>query len=487
MEYVVLCQDELPYFLLLLKTLSSKKDSIRFFVDQKDRYDRLSSQGIPTKMVSFTEERERLIKELRLRPESCLIVSIKNQGILSNILKVVARYYPYQPVLIIEENGINIPEQISAKLMKPSAIFTELCIPKIEQAFTKRQVQYIREYFADKDKILLLIQPDPDPDAIASALAFRHLIGRNRTTAHIASFGEVTRPENLAMLRLLDIQVEKIGPEVIRKYEGVCMLDVQPTHLGDTLGQCIYSVDLVIDHHPEKPGYQYQAKIKDIRATYGATSTILTEYLRAVDFNISQRLATALLYGIKSDTLLLGRGVDPADIEAFSYLYPIANTNILRRIERPEVHPEDIDSFSDALKKRRIVKDILFSHLGRVRREDVIPHFADFSLQIEGVEWAVVSGVFKGNLVISVRNVGYVRSAGVIVKNAYGDLGSAGGHSHMAKAVIPLKNFCNRFGDRRQSTIREQVVEMFLKGFEKGPEPNPEPGFRVSSGREQED
>lgn len=464
MEYIILCQDELPYFLLLLKPLSSKKDTIRFIVDQQGLYDRLCSLGVSVKMVSFSGEKERLIKELRPGPDSCLIVSIKNQGVLMNILKTVARHYPYQPVLIIEENGLPIPEQLSAKMVKPSAIFTDLCLPKIEQAFTQRQVQSFKELFENKDKILLLIQPDPDPDAIASALAFRHLIGRNRTTAHIASFGEVTRPENLAMLRLLDIQVEKITPEVIQKYDGLCMLDVQPTHLSDTLNQCVYSLDLVIDHHPEKPGYQ--AKIKDIRATYGATSTILTEYLRAVEFNISQRLATALLYGIKSDTLFLGRGVDPADIEAFAYLYPLANTNILRRIERPEVHPEDIDSFSSALKKRKIVNNILFSHLGRVTREDVIPHFADFSLQIEGVEWSVVSGVFRGNLVVSVRNVGYVRSAGAIVKKAFGDLGSAGGHSHMAKAVIPLKNFHKRFGDRRESTLREQIVEMFLAGFE---------------------
>ncbi len=464
MRYVILCQDELPYFLLLLKTLSSKKDTIQFMVDQKGLYDRLISLGISTKIVSFTEERESLIKGLHLDPDSCLIVAIKNQGILSNILKTVARYYPYQPTIIIEENGLVIPEQLSAKLVRPSSIFTDICLPKIEQAFTKRQVQSIKELFEDKDKILLLIQTDPDPDAIASALAFRHLIGRNRTTAHIVSFGEVTRPENLAMLRLLDIQVEKVGPEIFEKYEGLCMLDVQPPHLGDNFSQFVSSVDVVIDHHPEKPGYQ--AKIKDIRATYGATSTILTEYLRAVDFNISQRLATALLYGIKSDTLLLGRGVDPADIEAFSYLYPLANSNILRRIERPEVHPEDIDSFSTALKKRKIVKNILFSHLGRVKREDVIPHFADFSLQVEGVEWAVVSGVFQGNLVISVRNVGYVRSAGTIVKRAFGDLGSAGGHSHMAKAVIPLKNFYARFGDRRESTIRERILEMFLSEFE---------------------
>ncbi|MDD5433888.1 MAG: bifunctional oligoribonuclease/PAP phosphatase NrnA [Nitrospira sp.] len=465
MDYIILCQDELPYFLLLLiKSPCTKKDTIQFIVDQEELYNRLQGMGVPAKVVSFTNEKERLVKELHPGPESCFVISIKNHAVLSGILKTVSRYFPYQPVLIIEENGITMPEQLCAKMVRPSTIFTDLCLPKIEEAFIKRHVQYLKDLFAGKDKILLLIQADPDPDAIASALAFRHLIGRNRTTAHIASFGEVTRPENVAMLRLLDIQVEKIVPDVINKYDGLCLLDVQPAHLGEAMNQVNIPIDVVIDHHPEKPGYQ--AKIKDIRATYGATSTILTEYLRAVDFNISQRLATALLYGIKSDTLLLGRGVDPADINAFSYLYPQANSNILRKIERPEVLPEDIDSFSNALKKRKIVKNILFSHLGKVQREDVIPQFADFSLQIEGVEWSVVSGIFRGNLVISVRNVGYVRSAGVIVKKAFGELGSAGGHSHMAKAVIPLKNFYKRLGDRKQATFRGKIVELFLSGFE---------------------
>lgn len=464
MEYVILCQNELPYFLLLLKSLSSKKESVRFVVNNRDLYVKLCRIRIPAKMASFSRERDRLIKELNLQEDSCLIVSIKNRGLLGSILRSVNKHYPYQPTLIIEENNITIPEQLSGILFKPSSILTDLCKPLIEKAFIKRRVHKLKELFLDRDKILLLIQPDPDPDAIASALALRHLLGRNRTTAHIGSFGEVTRPENIAMLRLLDISVDKVTPDIINKYDGLCMLDVQPPHLGDTINQCILAVDVVIDHHPEKPGYQ--ARLKDIRASYGATSTILTEYLRSINFIISQRLATALLYGIKSDTLFLGRGVSSADIEAFSYLYPLANTNILRRIERPEVHPEDIDSFSNALKKKKIVNGILFSHLGKVRREDVIPHFADFSLQVEGIEWSVVSGIFKGNLIISVRNVGYVRSAGVIVKRAFGQLGSAGGHSYMAKAVIPLKSFYARFGERSQKAIRERIIDLFLSGFE---------------------
>ena len=70
---------------------------------------------------------------------------------------------------------------------------------------------------------------------------------------------------------------------------------------------------------------------KDIRADYGSTCTILTEHLRAVDVNISERTATAMLYAIKSDTLFFNRQANRVDLEAFSYLYPLADAAMIRK------------------------------------------------------------------------------------------------------------------------------------------------------------
>ena len=63
----------------------------------------------------------------------------------------------------------------------------------------------------------------------------------------------------------------------------------------------------------------------------------MTEYLVAADERISERLATALLYGIRSDTLMCQRRVTDDDIQAFTQLYPLANYNLLRQIDRPEL------------------------------------------------------------------------------------------------------------------------------------------------------
>src|SRR5262249_57254772 len=117
----------------------------------------------------------------------------------------------------------------------------------------------------------------------------------------------------------------------------VAMVDVQPSFLEERFDE----VDLVIDHHPvERP---IHALIKDVRPSYGATSTILVEYLRALDVKITQRLATALVYGIKADTLGLERGGSKADLDAFAFVYMLAHHHVLRRIERPELSDVALD------------------------------------------------------------------------------------------------------------------------------------------------
>jgi len=73
----------------------------------------------------------------------------------------------------------------------------------------------------------------------------------------------------------------------------------------------------------------------------------------------------------------------------------------------------------------------------------------------------VVSGVVGGEVHISIRNVGYVRSAGEVARAAFGDLGSAGGHRTMAKAVIPLA----RLGVEDGRGIQDRVVQRFLRAL----------------------
>ncbi len=328
---------------------------------------------------------------------------------------------------------------------------------------TLERVQAVRDVLGAAENVALLLQPDPDPDGIASALALRQVLRRNRATAHIVSFGGVKRPENVAMLERLEIELEVVRPEDLARFDAVALLDVQP----NVLPQLGRSPDVVIDHHPEQRGYT--ARFRDIRSSYGATSTILTEYCLAAELQMTQRLATALLYGIKSDTLFLDRETSKADILAFAFLYPLVNTNLLRRIEKPELPRSAFAAFARALAALDLSRGLAYVHLGAVEREDVIPQMAELSLQLEGAEWSAASGIVGDALVVSVRNAGYQKAAGTVVRSLFGDVGSAGGHQAMAKAVVPLKAFRKKYGSTRPSRIRSVLMEGFLQEIECAP------------------
>jgi nanoRNase/pAp phosphatase (c-di-AMP/oligoRNAs hydrolase) len=327
----------------------------------------------------------------------------------------------------------------------------------MDQAYTKQKLKELRALVDEGDRVAIVLQDDPDPDAMASAMALRTLLGRNKLTTPLFSFKPVTRPENRTMVHLLEIDIEPAATAEWAEYDKIAMVDVQPPFFGDKLTRA----HIVIDHHPNYA--PSDAPFVDIRTKYGATSTIMTEYLISADEHISERLATALLYGIRSDTLALSRRVTDDDLQAFVTLYPIANYNMLKQIERPELPAEFAKILSRALARMEVIDGLAVLNLGRVERDDVVVQVADFCLQFEGVEWVAVAGKLGSDLVIAVRN--YAMSgdnAGETVKTLFGDIGSAGGHRNMAKAVIKQTAWRRREGSTRDRFVEERLRDLFL-------------------------
>ena len=338
-----------------------------------------------------------------------------------------------------------------------SELFGGPLLTEFSRSITRLKVQQYQRFLGDADRVLILLHHEPDPDALASGLALRNVLRRTRQTAIIGAIQGVTRPENVRMVNLLDIHVEPIAAEQVASFDRVAMVDVQPHYFGGVIDK----VDLVIDHHPEQPGYS--AVFKDIRPDYGSTSTILTEHLRAVDANISERTATALLYAIKSDTLFFNRQANRVDIDAFSYLYPLADAALIRKMEGAEITTERLEYVLKAKQHGALVEQVFCAFLGNTPREDFIPYVADFYLQLENVKWTIVFGIVNDSLIMSVRNLGYSRNAGEFVRKYFADIGSAGGHRAMAKAVVPLRAFREKYGNLNAEGFTERVLAMALE------------------------
>lgn len=364
-------------------------------------------------------------------------------------------HYPHTPIIVSGgEQGGEPPSYV--RYLKFDELVNEQLMKEERLARTGLKVEELRRVHSNTKRLLILLHDHPDPDSIASALALRTLLKRNKQTTVIGHLGEkISRPENVAMIEQLDIDLTELKRDDLKDFDSIAMVDVQPPFFGDPP----IEVDSVIDHHPQVSNYN--SKFLEISSEEGATSTIMTSFLRAAQVEISERLSTALLYGIKTDTVTLIRDANREDIEAFTFLYTQANLGLLRKIERAEIPSDEVRCFGQALADHWIEDNIFFVNVGRVKREYLIPKMADFGMQVKGIEWSIAFGILgKSHLVISVRNVGYVKSAGRLVRELFRDIGSAGGHRSAAKAVIPLRKIRNFLGNGSQATIKEWLTKV---------------------------
>ena len=309
--------------------------------------------------------------------------------------------------------------------------------------------------FSGDDNVLILI--NADPDAIASAMAVKRLLWRRVAGVTISRINVIKRPDNLAMIRLLGANIVHIEEIDKNKYSRFVIVDSQPEHNEAFAG---IKYDVVIDHHPDTGP---DAGFLDIRPKYGATASIMTEYLRAARIKPSYKLATALYYAIKTDTSNFERKALVEDVRAFQFLFRHANIHIARKSEHAELSFDFLKSFKKALENMRNRKGRIFIHTGRVINPDVCVLLADFFIRINGIKWSVVSGICDNLLVVIFRNDGLRKNAGSVAKESFGHIGSAGGHKSMARAEIPVSALKEHLDLKNNEMVLKWIIGQIEK------------------------
>ena len=321
-------------------------------------------------------------------------------------------------------------------------------------AKTKERLSRFYQQFAGSDQVLVLISADPD--AIASAMAVKRLLWRKVAGITIGHINIIQRPDNLTMIRLLGVKAEHLDTIAADRFQRKVLIDSQPDH-AEAFSRFTY--DVIIDHHPDsRPRGGYI----DIRPDYGATASIMTEYLRAAKIKPSTKLATGLFHAIKTDTHNFERETQIEDVIAFQYLFRYANIPLARRIEQADLQLEFLTYFRKAIQSRRFRKGKMFAHLGSVPSPDVCVLIADFFMRVKTVTWSIVSGVYDQQLVIILRNDGIRKNAGSLARKSFGEFGSAGGHKTMARAELDL----NAVGQAVDATSGKRLTEWLVNRVE---------------------
>jgi nanoRNase/pAp phosphatase (c-di-AMP/oligoRNAs hydrolase) len=309
--------------------------------------------------------------------------------------------------------------------------------------------------FSGDDHVLIVI--NADPDAISSAMAIKRLLWRKVASVTISNINVIERPDNIAMIRLLRVPLIHINETEKSSFSRYVIVDSQPDH-HDAFAK--YTPDVIIDHHPDTG---VQAPFLDIRPKYGATASIMTEYLRAARIKPSATLATALFYAIKTDTDNFKRQTTIEDIRSFQFLYRHANIHLARKIERSDLKLDFLKYFKRALEHKRMPKGKIFTHIGQVVNPDVCVLIADFFMRINSANWSIVSGLYDKKLILVFRNDGIRKNAGKVAKESFGLIGSAGGHESMARAEIPLADLKNVVDHKDDTKLLSWIVNMIEK------------------------
>jgi nanoRNase/pAp phosphatase (c-di-AMP/oligoRNAs hydrolase) len=295
-------------------------------------------------------------------------------------------------------------------------------------------VEHFLATFAKDDSCCVLVVADPD--AMASALAVKRLIAHRVAGVTIAAVNEITRPDNLAMIRYLRIPIVSWKEEMLPAFHKFILVDGQPHH-----SPLFHDIPFaaVIDHHPLVPEHPVHAAHVDVRPIFGATSTILTRYLQVARIRPSSLLATALQYGIRSDTAAFERSGDEADLRAFQFLRKYSDHGLLRRILRSEYLIQWLPMFSRAFSSLEPCGTGYYAYVGNIANPDILVGIADFFTRVHGLKWVAVCGVCEDTAVIIFRGDG-TRDIGRFAAERFHALGSAGGHRRLARAEFSLNH-----------------------------------------------
>lgn len=323
----------------------------------------------------------------------------------------------------------------------------------------QERLERLRSIVERKKKVLILTHNNPDPDAIAAGWAFSYLLREKLEVGSVFVYGGIiTRAENRAMVRLLNIAIKPIEMINVHNFTVVALVDTQPGGGNNSLPSTVRPA-IVIDHHGLRKASQ-KAQFADIRPQYGSCSTILTEYLIEAGLPLKQKMATALYYGVKSDTQDLGRDATAADYEAMIHLYSKVQLKVLPQIEYPDLSRNYFMLFDQALHETVVFGDVILCDLGFLVNPDMVSLMADFLLRISGVRWSFVMGAFNSRVIFSLRTKRRNQNAGLTARRIVRGLGTAGGHGMVAGGQIVTKGLAAEVHERICRNLRNRFLKI---------------------------
>ncbi|CAD5244085.1 DHH family phosphoesterase [Thermococcus camini] len=416
-----------------------------------------------------------------------VIITTMNVDVIRKTVYVIRTNNKDVPIVTVLPDDVGLDDLVSQineeyeaevkvdYAVSPRNALKEALIRTVERIGERKNanllVRKLKELRNQADSLLIVMHDNPDPDAIASATALSVIAQTLGFKTQIVYGGEIAHHENRAFVNLLGVDLRKVsrGSYELKRYPFIALVDCQPNGNLTTLDQSDYrKIKILIDHHQILQHLQElipEDAFLDIRPDVHSSAAILAEYLRMLNISLSPLMATALFYGIYIDTKKFSK-LSHVDLRAIEFLAGKVDYELLDKIEHPDISTETAEILAKAIMNRRIYKNVVVSNVGFITNRDAIAESADFLLRLEGITTVLVFGIVDDRIEISARTRDVRVNIGAVLREAFGDIGSGGGHSQSGGARIPLGIF--KLAKDKGSLLRlaeEAITEKFLEAL----------------------
>ncbi|MCA6214490.1 MULTISPECIES: DHH family phosphoesterase [Thermococcus] len=416
-----------------------------------------------------------------------IIITTTDINKIKRAIPTIKNNNPEVPILVIlpddmtaEDLTSQIKEEFESEVkidyaISPKEAVIKAVVEMVEDIGTRKNAILLSKKLSElkqkTDSLLIVMHDNPDPDAMASAAALQAIAQNMGLKATIVYGGDITHHENRAFVNLLGLDMRKVSPGSyeIKRYSAIALVDCQPNGNVSILDdEDIRKIEIIVDHHQLLQNLEEKlpkSAFFDIRPEVNATSSIMVEYLKHLNIEVNELLSTSLFYGIYIDTKKFSK-LSHTDLEALEFLAGKVDYDILEKIESPDISTETAEVLARAILKRKVYKNIVISNVGFITNRDAIPESADFLLRLEGVNTVLVFGIVDDRIEISARTRDVRVNIGKVLKEAFGDIGSGGGHPQSGGARIPLGIF--KLAKDKESLLKlveEAITEKFLEAL----------------------
>ena len=292
---------------------------------------------------------------------------------------------------------------------------------------------------AGSGPVLILTHDNPDPDALASGKAFKSLLKSAwNIPSRLLYSGLVLRAENRTLLNLLTPEWEHSDNLAhLDQYSAVALIDTQPGSGNNRLPVDTIPQIVIDHHHPMREPLRHVPYV-DVRPETGATVTLLYQYMEATGVVPDSDLATAMFYGLKTDTRGLSRGTSSADTTVYLNLLDQIDRSKLIQVEQAGLSQEYFQAFSQGLHVAQMYDRSMVANLGKMHRPDLAAEMADLLIRLDSARAVLCLGRYDRTLHLSIRTEPLGQDAGLLVQQVIIPPGKAGGHGTMAGGQVPL-------------------------------------------------